>query len=58
MIATTRGFVVSAVARWLCSEGFRNKEVTLIFQKHVIRYVIVDEKRQQTGSVKVKIDLC
>ena len=30
------------------------KEITLTFQ----RYVILDAKRQQTGSLKVKIDLC
>ena len=37
------------------------KEMTLTsvtFQKYVIGSVMIDAKRQQTGSVKVKIDLC
>ena len=43
-------------------DGGWGKEITLIFQKHVIRYVIIDakkkKKRQQTASVKVKTDFC
>ena len=46
----TRGFVVSLWCRCLCFEGLDKGNLT--FQ----RYVIIDAKRQQTGSIKVKTD--
>ena len=56
---------VVAVAQWLCFEGSRKQEITLMFQRYVIRYIIVDAKppkttttkRHQTDLVMAKIDL-
>ena len=35
----------------------KKNEITLIFQRYVIRYVIIDAKDNR-GSVKAKADLC
>lgn len=53
IILTMRGFVVSTLR--LCFEGFwewveRGEGITLIFQRYVIWYIILDTKRQQTGE--------
>lgn len=48
---TMRGFLVSDLV--VVPKGFEEREVTLTFQ----RYVIIDAKRQKTGSIEVSMDL-
>lgn len=50
---TTRDSVVSPLVLCMCPEGLA-KLITLIFQ----RCAISDAKREQTGSLTVKTDLC
>ena len=54
MVCRTRLLWWSRLWWEIVPRGLRRKETILTFQ----RYVILDAKRQQTGSVKVKIDLC
>lgn len=53
MVAITVGeFLVSALVRCLCFEGSGKRKFD------IPEVIIVDAKRQPTGSVKVKMDLC
>ena len=50
---STEELLASCWERWECPEDLEG-EITQAFQ----RFVISDAKTQQTGSPKIKIDLC
>ena len=53
-----KGLMVFALVQWLWLKGSGKKEITLIFQRYVIRYIIMDVKKknqtkQTTGLLRL-----